>query len=397
MKPQLLQGRLGGGTLCASTPPILQRSHQALVSSSSLRLRSASMCDAETVLVGFWFGLGVLFAVAPLSFVLILRIYFHGGARNFGARNFSARRDGVGAASSGRVAASPAGAWAFVEGVVGDDAASLAPPAEELKAPDPTTVPQTSLGTVVAGAAETAPADEKLGETWRRLCTRIVLEKCRQDIWPVGQEMLAALQMQQFFKCYDDNLGVQGHTLAGSIEKVRAWEKDRFETSAKGRLRTSGFAYLALESLLRKTDREKCESDACRFVRDALTWRCLRVLGEKVNDRTFIRTLDEVLQGRVANDATTTSQFLKSYKEVMGGMGFPSRTVLKTVEGARRRQRGRDRLTAERTDRMKLVYGSCACGMVHGVPAPVLGMCCPPAEPWYVVPVSERRNLCGWQ
>ena len=42
------------------------------------------MGDAETVLVGFWFGLGVLFAVAPFSFLGVAawraRIHFLGGA-----------------------------------------------------------------------------------------------------------------------------------------------------------------------------------------------------------------------------------------------------------------------------------------------------------------------------
>ena len=99
-----------------------------------------------------------------------------------------------------------------------------------------------------------APArrpNEKAKKDWLELVRKKVVAVCHQGNWELSLEMFGALEMQLFLNCYGDNLLGMEQDEAAIIEGVRKIENDPASVPTLD-LKTSGRAYLALESLVGK-------------------------------------------------------------------------------------------------------------------------------------------------
>ena len=193
--------------------------------------------------------------------------------------------------------------------------------------------------------AEAAPAparrqNEKAQKGWLEIVRKKVVAVCHQGDWNLMLEMFGALEMQLFLKCYADNLLGMEQDEAAIIEGVRKTENDPTRLPTLD-LKTTGRAYLALEPLVGKKDHEV--KDAFRFVRNALTWRCVRLLGVEAVQEDYVTKLETVLEKRVLSDVNQKSQLLNAYQQLMRGCtkAFQSTSNKKTAErGKPRNPRG---------------------------------------------------------
>ena len=193
--------------------------------------------------------------------------------------------------------------------------------------------------------AEAAPAparrqNEKAQKGWLEIVRKKVVAVCHQGDWNLMLEMFGALEMQLFLKCYGDNLLGMEQDEAAIIEGVRKTENDPTRLPTLD-LKTTGRAYLALEPLVGKKDHEV--KDAFRFVRNALTWRCVRLLGVEAVKEEYEKKLTKVLDERVMSDANLKSQLLNAYHQIIRGCtkAFQSTSNKKTADrGKPRNPRG---------------------------------------------------------